>query len=265
MVTQILNLAFVLVKSFFALFFPRINGNKRLIDRLLSNNEYELAVLKGFCNPKKDFIDVGGLKGIYAFQLAPFCSTVHFFEPQKICIREAKSVSRKFIKNIRFYNCALDSNSNFRTFGVNLVSNGLSKIESIDPKQRFHLQTMIWRKVIETRSLDSFFLNNVGIVKIDVEGHELMVLEGAFETIAKNRPVVLVESERRHNSDSPEKVFQFFENLNYSGFFFVEGNQFSIKEFQLDKHQNILNAPTKMNSWSREMMYVNNFLFVPNS
>ena len=45
----------------------------------------------------------------------------------------------------------------------------------------------------ELRPLDDFGLSNVSLIKIDVEGHENAVLEGASSTIAENRPVVVLE------------------------------------------------------------------------
>ena len=45
----------------------------------------------------------------------------------------------------------------------------------------------------EMRPLDDFGLANVSLIKIDVEGHENPVLEGAARTIAANRPVVVLE------------------------------------------------------------------------
>jgi FkbM family methyltransferase len=45
----------------------------------------------------------------------------------------------------------------------------------------------------ELRTLDSFGFKNVSLIKIDVEGFEDFVLDGARETIAANRPVLVVE------------------------------------------------------------------------
>jgi FkbM family methyltransferase len=46
---------------------------------------------------------------------------------------------------------------------------------------------------VELRSLDSFGFEQVSLIKIDVEGFELPVLDGAEETIRRNRPVLIVE------------------------------------------------------------------------
>ncbi len=48
-------------------------------------------------------------------------------------------------------------------------------------------------KEIGIISLDSLNLNNVSLIKIDVEGMELDVLKGGRETIKRNRPVIFIE------------------------------------------------------------------------
>ena len=49
---------------------------------------------------------------------------------------------------------------------------------------------------IECRTLDSFGLNDVDFIKIDVDGFEVPLLEGAQETIAQNLPVINIEMKR---------------------------------------------------------------------
>jgi hypothetical protein len=46
---------------------------------------------------------------------------------------------------------------------------------------------------IEVRTLDSFRLNDVDFLKIDCEGYELQVLQGAVETLERCRPTIIVE------------------------------------------------------------------------
>jgi FkbM family methyltransferase len=48
-------------------------------------------------------------------------------------------------------------------------------------------------EVVEARTIDSFSFQNVSFIKIDVEGHEREVLEGALETIEQWRPAMLIE------------------------------------------------------------------------
>lgn len=73
----------------------------------------------------------------------------------------------------------------------------------------------------EMRTLDSFKLDNVGFIKIDVEGAQLLVLKGAEETIKRNKPVMLIELNpdtrdfTHHKSTSPEEVIQWLEERGY--------------------------------------------------
>jgi FkbM family methyltransferase len=47
---------------------------------------------------------------------------------------------------------------------------------------------------IDVTSLDSYELNNISMIKIDVEGHEDGVLKGAVNTIKKNHPIIFIEN-----------------------------------------------------------------------
>ncbi len=51
----------------------------------------------------------------------------------------------------------------------------------------------------------------IDFVKIDVEGHELEVLQGARETLLKYKPIVFVES----FPDKKQKVHEYLTNLGY--------------------------------------------------
>ena len=45
----------------------------------------------------------------------------------------------------------------------------------------------------EQITLDSLELNNIDLIKIDIEGNELNVLKGALETIQRNKPIIEFE------------------------------------------------------------------------
>ena len=58
----------------------------------------------------------------------------------------------------------------------------------------------------ELRTLDSFGFERVSVIKIDAEHYENEVLDGAVETIRRNRPVIILEimGGHRYETASPE-------------------------------------------------------------
>jgi FkbM family methyltransferase len=49
------------------------------------------------------------------------------------------------------------------------------------------------KKDMQIKTLDSLDLHNISIIKIDVEGMEIQVLEGGKETIIREKPVIIIE------------------------------------------------------------------------
>jgi len=83
--------------------------------------------------------------------------------------------------------------------------------------------------IIDITTLDSLNIENVSFIKIDVEGSERKVLDGAINTIIKNLPTILIEiwstsinaiEKYNHEKYLPEvktqfMIFEFLFNLGY--------------------------------------------------
>lgn len=68
---------------------------------------------------------------------------------------------------------------------------------------------------IDCRTLDSFGLNNVDFIKIDVDGFELPLLLGAKETLTRNNPVVNIEMKRNKRIAIVEKCDALLKDFGY--------------------------------------------------
>lgn len=71
----------------------------------------------------------------------------------------------------------------------------------------------------EARTLDSFNIENVRLLKIDTQGCDLRILHGAKQTILKSKPVVLFEYEdfvSVVHGDTFDKYEKFFLDINYT-------------------------------------------------
>jgi hypothetical protein len=116
---------------------------------------------------------------------------------------------------------------------------------------------------VRTVTIDGLDIRNVGFVKIDVEGLELAVLQGAKRTIGRDLPNLLVEAEERHRRDAVASVDAFLQPLGYEGWFLLDGALHPIDLFNADLRQNPAAlaarlAPAK----DATNTYINNFLFV---
>ena len=69
---------------------------------------------------------------------------------------------------------------------------------------------------IECRSLDSFELTDVDYIKIDVDGFEIPVLQGAQETLRRNNPVINIEMKERKRPKIVEESRRILRNLGYN-------------------------------------------------
>ena len=105
--------------------------------------------------------------------------------------------------------------------------------------------------------MDSFSFQNVGLIKIDVEGHESAILEGARVTINTSRPILLIEIESRHTRVNMNDTFEKIKGYSYSGYFLWKGALQSVDNFDVGLHQKLLETNPQNHS------YVNNFIWVP--
>lgn len=93
--------------------------------------------------------------------------------------------------------------------------------------------------------------SRVGLIKCDVEGHELDVLRGAESTLREHRPAILVECEVRHlRGHDMGDVFLHLEALGYRGSFSWGDEEVDVARFDPRVHQVAGRRP-----------YVNNFRF----
>jgi hypothetical protein len=82
---------------------------------------------------------------------------------------------------------------------------------------------------VPVRRLDECELTNVAFIKIDVEGHEERAIVGAKQTIARDRPVMLIEIENRHLYDSESgikdvrDIVALVESFGYECWFLTDG------------------------------------------
>jgi FkbM family methyltransferase len=231
--------------------------------RLIATTNYrsgepELKILKELVDPDKNSIDIGANKGVYTYFLSQLSKHVFAYEPNP---ELAKFLVKAVGSNVSVYPIALSNEEGTATLSIPIVD-----AFEYDQLGSLKQQTTSGEKMkaftVPLKRLDDQGHTNVGFVKIDVEGHEEAVLEGAYNLLATQRPNLLIEIEQKHhpNKDISEIFAQILE-LGYEGFFLLDGKLQRLDKFDEIKHQNIKNYEGLS---SLGKTYICNFIFKPN-
>ena len=168
------------------------------------SGEPELAVLAKLVAPGGTAIDVGANVGFFAYALADIADCVLAFEPNPDYAFFARWMLRG---RAEVRELALSDESGRGTLYVPLSDRG-TVLHLAGSLKRTHPQFRNVRAYdVEVRTLDELGLVDVRFVKADVEGNEREVLDGARATIARDRPIILVEllsgtyEDRRYGGD----------------------------------------------------------------
>lgn len=159
--------------------------------------KYREQILNQIPN-KRTFVDVGANVGIWSYHLHNKFSKVFSYEPSrqnleclKLNVANLTEIREKAVANFI-------GEAEFHQAGKNCGDGKLCR-PGINASY-----------VVPVVTLDSENLTNVDLIKIDVQGWEYEVLQGAKETIKKHQPWVIFEV----NQDIDE-CCQFMESLNY--------------------------------------------------
>jgi FkbM family methyltransferase len=121
--------------------------------------------------------------GYYSLYLSPLVERVYAFEPDPRCFR-ALGVNLAAARNAIHVPMALSNQRGFAKLDVSRAS-ALSTLSDDGTLS------------VETVTIDEFVSGidkpNVKLIKTDVEGHDLSVLQGAAETLRRFQPLVLSE------------------------------------------------------------------------
>lgn len=157
------------------------------------------------------FLDIGANVGKFSILVGKKLGEngkVFAFEPE---INNLKILKKNIlinkIKNIEIIPLACSDKKGFADFFIDLNSSGGHSLYKNKSSKKIS---------IETDTIDHFLKNNnikkVDLVKIDVEGAEILVLKGAKETLKKNHPKIIFEA---WNEDYLSKIKKFLKPFNY--------------------------------------------------
>jgi len=177
-------------------------------------------------DPGRAVIDVGANVGYYSLYMLPRVASVHAFEPDS---RARKTLERNLSGHSRAYvhPQAVGATCGTARF-VLAESSEVSHVANANESSAVEIEMItIDRFVAENR------LSVTGI-KIDAEGADIDVLEGAKATLDSHLPLVLIETAPN------QPLFQLVLPLNYRVFAFVkhlDTHSFHFQEIECDSRE----------------------------
>ncbi len=200
-------------------------ASKGIIEELiLKEGSYEgelIALADSFIEEKTIIIDVGaniGFESLYFAKKYPN-NKVFSYEPTAIaykCLSKSKAIND--LDNLNIFKLGVgEKNGKVEIHAAtqDTYNKGLASIDA-----NFDLDGTFTKEAIDIVTLDDHVKENlrVSLIKIDVQGYETKVLEGAVTLIEKDKPVIIYEHFEGYYSDPLElrnKIESLFSSLGY--------------------------------------------------
>jgi len=223
---------------------------------LRGNLEEEMSFLNLIVKGHDLVIDIGGNRGNFAYRFWQLRASVEVFEPNPACasVLSAWAVGKP---NVHVHSVALSSTSGSAYLHIPVDDSGIEHdaSASIENNEFTHARDQL----VDLETLDSYSFQDVSMIKIDVEGHEHSVIDGAEKTLRSSFPALLIEIEQRHSSNPISEMFNQIQNFGYQGFFLKNGSLITLEKFDIDRDQSV-------EKFGRQQAkYINNFLFLHQS
>lgn len=195
-------------------------------------------IIKTICKADSNCVDVGCHKGEVLDIMRKYAPEGKHFGFEPIPDLYIDLVEKYSGSTVKIYDFALSNNYGTATFNyvvTNPSYSGLIKRKYDNPHEE---DTSI---VVKTEKMDTVIPLNtkVDLIKIDVEGGELLVLEGAVEILKRDKPVVIFEhgiGASDYYGSSPDKIHNLFTNCKMKIFtlenFLNKGKQLTLAEFE---------------------------------
>jgi FkbM family methyltransferase len=205
---------------------------------LLAEKEYEdlqSKIMHKLFEASRNFSDIGanmGFYSLYASKLSPTIS-VFAFEPNSAIRNILKeNIDGNFLKDrITIIPTALGNSNlkNQKMFIPKFTGTGGGSFKNLHPEEQNEVIDGIEVMMLDTYAEDNDY--KVDMMKIDVEGFEMSVIEGAEKVIARFQPTIVIELLRKWMKPfghTPQDVLNYLSKLGYLCFEIGEEKLFEI-------------------------------------
>jgi FkbM family methyltransferase len=228
---------------------------RRYIDKH-DDDEIEMDYLDVLVDPHRGAVDVGANLGRYSVRLAALATHVWAFEPHP---RLARTLCKSLPANVTVTQAAISNQRG--SVDLQIPLKGDQQIESLATLEARRDEGRYRSISVPMIVLDDLSEKDIGFVKIDVEGHELSVIEGGLKLLASQHPIVLVEADERHRAGTTHELSRLMAAAGYQGLFLWQNCVLDFAEFDARTMQREDGLQTAKRR--KLCPYVNNFIFAP--
>jgi len=188
---------------------------------IMNFNDYELSELRmiqALLNPKSVVIDIGANTGWYSLSLSKHIpkGRIVAFEPlPEIYSLLKRNIELNHCKNIRALNIGLAEKKGACEFYYNPKVTGATSLRDLNPEAKAKKVTC---KVETLDSMMRRLPSHIDLIKIDVEGAELLVIKGALALLRATTPVLFLEMLRKWSakfSYHPNDIIALLGSIGY--------------------------------------------------
>jgi FkbM family methyltransferase len=186
----------------------------------LSVENDEISMLEKLLIDGNTVLDIGANIGWHSINLALYNNSlaIYAFEPSPLTYKSLlKNLELNSIHNVKAFNYGFSSEPGEAEFYINKNISGNSSMKILSSNE---LNKVFCR--FET--IDIFQKKEgikIDLIKCDVEGAELLVLQGGISTLNLFKPIVFAEILRKFSKQflyDPNEIFNLFKNFGYCAF-----------------------------------------------
>lgn len=202
------------------------------------------------------FLDVGANRGAWTGPAARAFGQVHAFEPVAELAAALRTVAPA---NVVVHELALSDHAGRAAFGIPVHAGRLLTFRAtLEAQANVGFQEL--KREVTLATLDSLELRAVDAIKVDVEGHEAAMLDGAWRTIERERPTLIVEIEERHHAGGSEAIIDRITARGYVCTFVRDGR---LEQYRSGTISDLQPDALVPGPGYKADAYINNFIFSP--
>lgn len=203
-----------------------LGPRSHILRRLLSEGYYEPELVQLFLShlsPDRDVIDVGANIGFFSVLAAKRLTTGRVLAAEPTMAAFSRLSQNVAINDVAakviLYNGLVSNEESLSTLNIVPGREEYSSMGAI-VHPSVAGQT-VQTETVQAKTLDNLVAENglrPALIKVDVEGAEAMVFDGAQQTLREFRPIVLSEFSRpllAKNGSSPEAIVALFDRCGY--------------------------------------------------